>query len=506
MPGRRRAEAYWASGGQTRAEQLLWKRRVVRRLVPAEARILDVGCGEGESSVPGAIGLDAALGPLKEAGRRGLRPVQADAEAPWPLRDASFDWVLLLDVLEHVPDPLSLLQEARRVLRPSGKLLVTVPNGAHMANRILALLGRTADFTDAHHRRGLPFSEHLHRFSLSSAGDLLRLAGFEVLERHDFFPSSFTERGWRLLSPLARLAARSGLPQLAPSLLVYEFMFVCAPRPRVNAPRPRDRGKGLPYPATGQKGANWASSDPRYRGYLPGRGGAKLDHRVRQALRLLPPSPGGRLLDLGAGDTFLTALLAEKAGARISVALDLAFPSPLARPARPAARVRADLARTLPFRDGCFEMVTALEVLEHLVDPDLLLAEVRRVLVPGGKFLLSTPRLDSLLVVMALILGFQPPGVEASPQRPYGNPLGEGRPSGHLHLFTRRALREALEEHGFRVRAEAQAGLSSSWRQARRSSRAARPRDFLLEAFFLLYDLIPFRKDVMVVLAEKEWG
>ena len=95
----------------------------------------------------------------------------------------------------------------------------------------------------------------------------------------------------------------------------------------------------------------------------------------------------------------------------------------------------------------------------------------------------------------------QPPGVECSSRRRYGSRFGEGRPSGHVHLFTRRALTEALAANGFRLDAYREGRFSSSWWQAVRSDRRPRPLDLALRAVFAVYDLIPFRKDVMVVRA-----
>jgi hypothetical protein len=123
------------------------------------------------------------------------------------------------------------------------------------------------------------------------------------------------------------------------------------------------------------------------------------------------------------------------------------------------------------------------------------------VLAPGGTLVLSTPRLDSFLVVGSLLLGVQPPGVECSSRRRYGSPFGEQRPSGHVHLFTRRALAEALAANGFRLDAYREGRFSSSWWQAVRSDRRPKPLDLALRGVFAVYDLVPFRKDVMVVRA-----
>lgn len=53
--------------------------------------------------------------------------VRADFSSPLPFRDAAFDGAICAEVLEHVPDADALLQEIRRVLRPGGRLICTVP-------------------------------------------------------------------------------------------------------------------------------------------------------------------------------------------------------------------------------------------------------------------------------------------------------------------------------------------------------------------------------------------
>lgn len=264
--------------------------------------------------------------------------------------------------------------------------------------------------------------------------------------------------------------------------------------------RSRDRAAPRGAAATEQPAGEWAGADPRYRGYRPVAGGPRFDHRVRLALDLVPTG-ATRVLDLGAGDGFVSAELAARAGAGLGVAVDVAAPEPLCARRHPVSRVTARLPGPLPFRDGSFDVVVSLETIEHLLDPDGLLAEAHRVLAPGGRLILSTPRLDSLLVVASLLLGVQPPGIEASSRRRYGNPFGEQRPSGHVHLFTRRALTEAFAANGFRLDAYREGRFSSSWWQAVCSDRRPTTRDLAIGAALSVYDLIPFRKDVMVARA-----
>jgi len=132
----------------------------------------------------------------------------------------------------------------------------------------------------------------------------------------------------------------------------------------------------------------------------------------------------GRVLDLGCGDGRLTAELdaAELTAADVSpVALERA------RSRVPDARVvELEPDAPLPFEDGSFEAVLLAETIEHVRDVQLLLSEVRRVLVPGGALALTTPATAALV----------------RPEHPY---------SPHLHRFTRRSLRRVLDELGFEV-------------------------------------------------------
>jgi len=79
----------------------------------------------------------------------------------------TFDAVTLSHVIEHVPDPLALLREVRRILKPTGRLALTTPNNASLGHQLFAAKWF-----------GLDPPRHLHIFSPPSLEKLARSAGF----------------------------------------------------------------------------------------------------------------------------------------------------------------------------------------------------------------------------------------------------------------------------------------------------------------------------------------
>lgn len=155
------------------------------------------------------------------------------------------------------------------------------------------------------------------------------------------------------------------------------------------------------------------------------------DFDARRELLLREIHGGEPILDLGCGDGRFSAELVRH-GAEVTGA-------DLSETALGRARLRAPAATfltveeeaPLPFADNAFELVWAGEVIEHIADTGAWLSEVRRVLRPAGRLLLSTPDHGRL----RLLLG----GIER-----YSPPLGD-----HLHLYTGRSLGRLLREFGF---------------------------------------------------------
>ncbi len=88
-----------------------------------------------------------------------------------PLEHGSVDLVWCSEVLEHVADGMQLLHEVRRVLRPEGRLLVTVPYHGRVKAAAIALARFDAHFD--------PQGQHLRFYTRAALAASLRAAGLE---------------------------------------------------------------------------------------------------------------------------------------------------------------------------------------------------------------------------------------------------------------------------------------------------------------------------------------
>ena len=131
-------------------------------------RVLDLGCRYGALTQHYAagnhvVGVDIDADALARAAELGIETHWADVEDPLSFDDESFDVVVAGELLEHVRDPAGLVGEARRVLRPGGQFVASVPNAFRLKNRLRFLLGRKPEDDPT----------HLHMFSPADIDRLL---------------------------------------------------------------------------------------------------------------------------------------------------------------------------------------------------------------------------------------------------------------------------------------------------------------------------------------------
>ncbi|NPU97023.1 MAG: class I SAM-dependent methyltransferase [Candidatus Omnitrophica bacterium] len=164
---------------------------ILHALMVAETRsgaprlsILDYGCGTGGLTLALApfgevTGVDESGQAIAWCHKRGMNNVRRIV-TPQELPSGAYDWITCFDVLEHVEDDGNLLREFRRVLKPGGRLLLTVP--------ALPILWGGED----------EVSRHVRRYTKRNLLHKLQAAGFEVHKISYFntllFPAVLTLR------------------------------------------------------------------------------------------------------------------------------------------------------------------------------------------------------------------------------------------------------------------------------------------------------------------------
>ena len=199
--------------------------------------VVDIGCGHGflarklQRLGNRIWGIDALPEPDFRDAFDGY--VQADVDEhdfdlAASLKDRTFDAVLFMDMLEHMREPERLLAEARRVLRPSGRLFVSVPNVANIVVRLALLFGR---FEYA--ERGIMDRTHMRFYTRRSAQRMLREAGFDVVHREMTVMPLEVVFGSPDRNPLLRLAHWLLIlcARLMPGLFGYQTFMICRATP-----------------------------------------------------------------------------------------------------------------------------------------------------------------------------------------------------------------------------------------------------------------------------------
>ena len=176
-------------------------RRVEQLVGGEQKRVLDVGCGRGH-----------LLREFREHGWETLGTELDDASAKFPreslglsvkvgtleglgFSDAAFDTVVLWHVLEHVPEPLAILREIHRMLRPGGVFLVAVPDFSSWE----ACWAQAKWFH-------LDVPRHLHHFRRERLRRLLESSGFHVCAVANLAPE------YDYFSWVQTLLNRAGIP------------------------------------------------------------------------------------------------------------------------------------------------------------------------------------------------------------------------------------------------------------------------------------------------------
>lgn len=169
----------------------------VTRHFASGSQLLDIGCGSGwlAQHFPSYTGIDGSPEAVEIARGLGRNVTEGDVNEPLPFADESFDAIVMKDLLEHVTDPVAVVREAKRVLRPGGLIFASSPDAQRWV------------WDDYTHRR--PFSKKSFRLLFADQGWEVLRVGYESV-----FP------GVGLLSARTRRKRR---PRLFAALALLPF-------------------------------------------------------------------------------------------------------------------------------------------------------------------------------------------------------------------------------------------------------------------------------------------
>ncbi|MDH7487446.1 MAG: methionine biosynthesis protein MetW [Anaerolineae bacterium] len=218
-------DAYWKEKGDRVNRQRL--DRLAAYIQPGE-RVLALDCGAGvmarKLADKGAevIGVDMSHVAVARTREKGIEAYQVDLDMePLPFPDASFDTVLSDSGLEHRFHVHRALDEAVRVLRPGGRLILSLPNLGHWRCRLWLLMGRFPYVPDS------PTDwTHLRFFTLREGITLLRARGVTIEARD----GTASLRAWQfypfcLRWPVVR-DIYTWLARRWPSLFARDFILI----------------------------------------------------------------------------------------------------------------------------------------------------------------------------------------------------------------------------------------------------------------------------------------
>jgi len=191
------------------------------RFVPEGSDVLDVGCHTGilgaalrEKKRCRVVGLDYDERALAEAAKKLDRAMAIDLEDPsWPgvlIAEGlnRFDAILFGDVLEHTRDPKQVLTASLKLLKPGGRVIVSIPNVVNLRVRLEILRG-----SFEYQESGILDRTHLRFFTKKTARAMIEQAGLRIVE-----------------SDVAGYSLPHWLIRRLPGLLAVQFVFAAKVR------------------------------------------------------------------------------------------------------------------------------------------------------------------------------------------------------------------------------------------------------------------------------------
>lgn len=203
---------------------------LVYDLIKNGSKVLDVGCAEGyfakelqkkNCSVWG-IEIDSYAAKKAKKFCKEVFVRDIDKINTLPLKKGFFDYILLLDIIEHLKDQLSLLKFIQLYLKKGGSIIISTPNIAFISIRLGLLTGHFD-----YQKMGIMDKTHLHFYTKTSLQEIIKNSGL-VVDKIDVASgfSQITLCG-KYLNHIPKYW-QYNITKLWDTLLAYQFIALCS--------------------------------------------------------------------------------------------------------------------------------------------------------------------------------------------------------------------------------------------------------------------------------------
>lgn len=200
-------------------------------------------------------------------------------------------------------------------------------------------------------------------------------------------------------------------------------------------------------------------------------------NNTKNILNLLEYDPGAKAIDIGCGDGQKTSEFMSKIGAKEILGIDGVMPRLAAAQKRGVKTKVVNIEKAWALPENSFDVVISNQVIEHILDLDHFISEIKKVLKPGGYAVISTENLASWHNIFALILGHQDFSHHLISKSHVGNPMSlhykqktvawsakdnsgvDDTAFPHIKILTFKSLIKIFNEYGFKF----EKGLGSGY-------------------------------------------
>lgn len=206
--------------------------KLVCDLIREESFVLDIGCSNGyfgkelqkRNCKTWGVEVDCEAVKVAEQYCEKIEVADLEKEKKLPFKKGMFDYILFLDVLEHVRNPQENLHYFSQFLKPDGKILLSTPNIAHISVRLKLLFGNFD-----YEKKGIMDEAHVHFYTRKTLQELIQKSGLyctELLYSSDFGQLPFVGRIAKKIPKIYQYVITRSMP----TLLGVQFVAICTKR------------------------------------------------------------------------------------------------------------------------------------------------------------------------------------------------------------------------------------------------------------------------------------